>query len=458
MVKINGGKVIASGGYGCVFMEALKCKGSSRRQRGKISKLMTVKHSESEYDEINKIKKKLDKIKNYSNYYLLNDINLCKPAKLTKSDLVDFKSKCSSLPKDNITKKNINKKLDQLMVLNMPYGGLPVDDYLDDFYFEKLHEVHVSLMRLLNNGIFPMNKLNIYHCDIKDSNVLVDESANPLKTRLIDWGLVTHYIPFKNNKFPKSWRNRPLQFNVPFSVIIFTDVFVEKYTKFIHDGGTITERSLKPFIVDYINVWIKERGKGHYEYINKMMFMLFSNDLTSGHKDEKRQKTEAQTFDIIVNYIVDVLVHFTRFRDDGTLNLREYVDSVFINIVDIWGFITIYYEVIDLLFDNYASLNSSELQMFVKLKFIIIKYLYTPRHEPIDVDMLDADFNEFGKLIKANLNNIKIDGFSHTKISSTPDRLRSFKKSNKTTRKLKHQSKRKTKHERKIKNKHTRKR
>ena len=31
------------------------------------------------------------------------------------------------------------------MVLNMPYGGLPVDDYLDDFSFEKLHEVHVSL-------------------------------------------------------------------------------------------------------------------------------------------------------------------------------------------------------------------------------------------------------------------------------------------------------------------------
>ena len=141
------------------------------------------------------------------------------------------------------------------------------------------------------------------------------------------------------------------------------------------------------------------------------MFMLFSNDLTSGNKDEKRREMEAQTLDIIVNYIVDVLVHFTRFRDDGTLNLREYLDTVFINIVDIWGFITIYYEVIELLFVNYASLNSIELQMFVKLKFIIIKYLYTPRHEPIDVDMLHADFNEFEKLIKANLNTINNDGF-----------------------------------------------
>ena len=186
--------------------------------------------------------------------------------------------------------------------------------------------------------------------------------------------------------------------------------------------------------------------------------MLFSNDLTFGHKDDNHSKIKAQTFDIIENYIVDVLVHFTRFRDDGTLNLREYMDTVFINIVDIWGFITIYYEVIELLFVNYASLNSIELQMFVKLKFIIIKYLYTPRHEPIDVDMLHGDFNEFEKLIKEQLNNNHYDGFSHANISSPSYRLRSLTNSNKNTRKTKHERKRKTKHPIKRKTKHTRKR
>ena len=96
--------------------------------------------------------------------------------------------------------------------------------------------------------------------------------------------------------------------------------------------------------------------------------------------------------------------------------------------------------------------------MFVKLKFIIIKYLYTPRHEPIDVDMLHGDFNEFEKLIKANLNTINNDGFSQTNISSPQYRLRSLTNSNKTTRKTKHERKRKTKHPRKRKTKHMRKR
>ena len=46
--KINktiGGNAIASGGYGCVFSPALQCDGSSKRQIGKISKLMTEKHA-----------------------------------------------------------------------------------------------------------------------------------------------------------------------------------------------------------------------------------------------------------------------------------------------------------------------------------------------------------------------------------------------------------------------------
>jgi serine/threonine protein kinase len=61
-----------------------------------------------------------------------------------------------------------------------------------------MRNINNSLMELLVNGIVPMNNRNIYHCDIKDSNVLLDDSSNELKSRLIDWGLSTEYIPFKN--------------------------------------------------------------------------------------------------------------------------------------------------------------------------------------------------------------------------------------------------------------------
>ena len=67
----KGGKVIASGGYGCVFNPALRCEGETKRNKNKITKLMTDKHATEEYEEINSIKKKLDKIPNYSDYYYL---------------------------------------------------------------------------------------------------------------------------------------------------------------------------------------------------------------------------------------------------------------------------------------------------------------------------------------------------------------------------------------------------
>ena len=268
----KGGKVVASGGYGCVFNPALKCEGSSKREKNKISKLMTDRHATQEYEEINSIKEKLDSIPNYEDYFLLYDATLCRPAKLASTDLSDFNDKCSALPKDNITKTNINTKLDQVMALNMPNGGLPVDDFIyATGSFEKIYEVHIKLLKLLKNGIIPMNKRNIYHCDIKDSNVLVDSNEPDLKTRLIDWGLAVEYIPNDDIAFPKNWRNRPLQFNVPFSVIIFSDSFVEKYSKYLKDGGQVDKISLKPFVIDYLNFWMNERGAGHYKFINEII-------------------------------------------------------------------------------------------------------------------------------------------------------------------------------------------
>jgi hypothetical protein len=150
----KGGKVIASGGYGCVFNPALKCVGSSKRETNKISKLMTEKHATQEYEEINKIKNKLDSIPNYKDYFLIYDAILCKPSKLTTSDLSAFNDKCTALPKDNITKTNINSKLDDVLALNIPNGGLPVDDDIyQDGSFEKIYTIIYDLFKFSSYDI-----------------------------------------------------------------------------------------------------------------------------------------------------------------------------------------------------------------------------------------------------------------------------------------------------------------
>jgi hypothetical protein len=417
MKNNKGGKVLASGGFGCVFSPALKCEGETKREANKISKLMSEKHATEEYNEIVSIKDKVDKIPHYEDYFLLYDATMCRPAKLTATDLAEYGSTCTALPKNNITKANINDNLDKLMSLNIPNGGLPVDDFLyQDGSFEKMYKVHNTLVKLLKKGIVPMNRKNIYHCDIKDSNVLVDSSTTNLKARLIDWGLSTEYTPFENESFPKTWRNRPFQFNVPFSVIIFSDSFVEKYTKYLKDGGKPEETELKPFVIDFINFWMKERGAGHYKFINEIMFSLFSNSLTSISEDSKPKVIETQiTMDYIVNYIIDVLVHFTKFKSNGSLNLREYLDNVFTQIVDIWGFISIYYPIIEVLSNSYSSLTKNELKIFNQIQFIFVEYLFNPRHEPIDMDVLYDDLKHL-----AHLFNIKLYGKKKTSsVSST---------------------------------------
>jgi serine/threonine protein kinase len=359
----TGGKLLASGGFGCVFNPALKCETDSSRKSNQISKLMTERHAKIEYGEIISIKKKLEHLKDYDDYFLIYDVTLCKPSPLTSRDLTDYSSRCKALPKFKITKSNINDNLDKLLVLNIPNGGLPVDDYLyDNGSFEKMYRVHKSLMKLFKKGIIPMNNRNIYHCDIKDSNVLVDVSG---KARLIDWGLCVEYVPFKDMPFPHSWKNRPLQFNVPFSVILFTDSFVEKYTRFLENGGVPNKMELEPFVIDYIASWMKERGVGHYKTINEIMFELFSKSITSVEKDNMQQIIETQiTMKYIINYIIDVLINFTKFGKNVKLNLRDYLDNVFIEIVDIWGFISIYFPFIEILFNNYSRLTLQDIAIF----------------------------------------------------------------------------------------------
>ena len=414
----TGGKVIASGGFGCVFSPALKCEGKKSRGKNRISKLLTKKHALEEYNEVQVFKKKLNKIPQYENYFLLNDFEICKPAKLNKSDLVKFTSKCTALPKDKITQENINKSLDKVFALNMPNGGLPVDDFIiKNNTYKNIVKLNNTLINLLNNGIIPMNKNNIYHCDIKDSNILVDDSSG-LKTRLIDWGLSTEYEPNTDQPFPKTWRNRPFQFNVPFSIIIFSDLFFDKYTKYIKQGGKLDHANLKPFVIDYIYLWIKERGMGHYSFINSIIFMLFENKLENMDERSKKKLIESEyTLPYICNYIIEILINFTKFREDGSLNLRIYLDSVFVKIVDIWGFVISYFPIFEALHENYKNLNKIETQLFEAIKNIFIKYLFSPRITPINISELTNELKKINKIFK--LTNTSSSKNSSLKVSST---------------------------------------
>jgi serine/threonine protein kinase len=406
----KGGEVIASGGFGCVFSPALKCKNKKRKNHF-ISKLMTKKYALQEYKEVKNIQQKIDSIPHYEKYFLIYDFQICEPDKLSRLDLKNFEKKCTALPKNDITEKNINKNLDKVFALNMPYGGVPVDDYIyKNITYPQLKQLNDTLLELLNQGIVPMNQRHIYHGDIKDSNILVESSSpSTLDTRLIDWGLSTEYIPFKESPFPSVWRNRPLQFNVPFSVILFSDDFVQKYTEYIKEGGKADELSLKPFIMDYLYFWLKTRGNGHYKYINHIMYMMFSKDLTTIEDEKIKTRIIESDFTLsyLSAYLIEILIHFTHFRENGSLNLRVYLDNVYIHLLDVWGWITTYLPIMEILFENYEKLNIKEILLFDTLKHLFLTYLYQPRIKPIDIQILSEDFKKMNTIFESFFQNKK---------------------------------------------------
>jgi serine/threonine protein kinase len=414
----QGGKVLASGGFGCVFTPALKCKGKSKRDKNKISKLMTNKHAKEEFDELSYVNSKLNVIPNYKNYFLIDDFTLCKPSKLTQDDLKNYRE-CGALEKEGITKKTINNELDKLLAINMPYGGNTVEDFIiNNKHYGELIKLNNKLLELLKHGILEMNKKHIYHSDIKASNILIllhdNASVDNMKVRLIDWSLTVQYVPFKNNKFPNNWKNRPLQFNVPFSIILFTEIFVDSYSKFLDKNGASSGKKhelLFEFIKNYLYLWMKERGQGHYKYINKIMYMLFKYDVTQTDeyannktlKDSNNLKKFIETnytLPCIINYLVEVLLHFTKFNNDGSLNMRYYLDNNFIHLIDVWGFVISYLPLYELLFENYANLTEVQMLIFTKLKYIFLKYLYEPQIELINLTNLENNLKEINNLIK----------------------------------------------------------
>jgi hypothetical protein len=397
---IKGGKVLASGGFGCIFRPALKCQKEETGSANGVSKLMKKKYALKEYNEIVKYLPELEKIPNYQNYFLIDGFSICDPQALSSEDLQNFNKKCKALTKHGYTMKNVNKNLKKLNVLSMPYGGINVDKFIESINLEytKMHSLNQSLKMLLKNGIIPMNQKGIYHCDIKDSNVLVqeeEEKEDALFTRLIDWGLSTKIDSATEKKVPRILLNRPFQFNVPFSNILFNDVFTKMYDDFLKDNPNPDYISIRSFVINYTVAWIDERGPGHLKTLNSIFREMFENTLTNIDAKFKEDIIEYEyTFYFIFEYLTQILFKFTR---NNKFDSMDYFSTVFLKNIDVWGFVIIYVSIFEYLYDNYKKLNEVELDIIKTIKNMIF-LLFKSSTEPIDIDSLEPMIDKLDEL------------------------------------------------------------
>jgi hypothetical protein len=406
----RGGEVVASGGFGCIFIPALKCE-NEPRDYNKISKLMTEKHANDEYKTIQQFKHVLQSIPNYSDYFLLDGFSICKPAKLTRDDLKKYNKKCKALTKKDIKARNVNSSLTKLLTLNMPNGGVDVDKFIDrHFDSANLIRLNNSLINLLVNGIVPMNKLHVYHGDIKESNMLVQTTSTGLSTglttRLIDWGL--SFVRQNTKGIPKKIYRRPFQYNVPFSSVLFNKELVERYAEFLSENLEPDYYQIREFVINYIYIWNDIRGPGHIDLINKIFEKLAFNELNDIKKGQTKDNVIEYefTYYYIVEYLTQILNHYTK---QGKLDIMTYFNTVFLKNIDIWGFVLTYFAFYEELYKDLDSLNTYQITFLLRIKQIIIEFLYTNPLQPINVDNLVNELTKLNELI-ANFELTKTTG------------------------------------------------
>jgi hypothetical protein len=95
----------------------------------------------------------------------------------------------------------------------------------------------------------------------------------------------------------------------------------------------------------------------------------------------------------VINYIVDVLFEYTN-HNTNVLNLGKYFKRVYMYNVDIWGMVSIYYELIKKPIDNYA-LSSKEYKIYIQMLMnVLVKNIFENSTKVINIGKLIHDIKK----------------------------------------------------------------
>lgn len=373
-----GGQAIASGGFGCVFLPPLKCKGDERPTGKVVSKLLTTLNAADEFNEAKDIQTMLQtnlSMDIYNRFFIFPE-KLCEPDALTKDDLTNFEQKCSNLTKVGITANTINKNLDAVRIIELTNGGSDLKNVIKQMKtINELSKLNQSIIELLTNAIVPMNRLGILHFDLKSPNILVGDDH---QLRLIDWGLS---VISKNNKIPSGSRMRPIQYNLPFSTVLFNNKIITEINnglKKIHFDVNYKEgikSELTTIIHKVVIKHFSNSNRGHIGYVSENIKNLFN---INGEK-------LFFIFNLLTNYLTEAVINFINpqtHRFDET----KYFNDVCMKNCDVWGLITVYNDIV-----NRADiLGMGRTGKMKQLRLLVARYLYSPEFagKPIDIDIL----------------------------------------------------------------------
>lgn len=378
--------VIGEGSFGCVLRPPLECDsydGKMSKEQHKtqfVSKLMKDYSAEDEMAIINSILPYVKKIKNYKDYFLVEDTSLCNVKELTDKQLKEYEKKCGFLSRD-VKKSELNRLIreQKMKLLNIKYGGITLHDYTPRIYDEGKYfvELNKKLIDLINNAIVPLNKYGMIHNDVKNNNIVVHREKGELKVRLIDWGLNFEYDLSKSDKELvedfKYGLSNVFQYNVPPTCYIFSKEF-DAALKSLKEDELQFDDNMKNngFVVDLIANRLVANGKkfyggGHKEYLQSQFNSYIDIRLDEG-RDLKGLKKYILFSYYLVQNIKEALkkyLNFNTFKFDKARYIRE----VLAHNIDIWDIIMNYMTI---------SFNFYRNRKFVNAVFMMLdKYIFS---------------------------------------------------------------------------------
>ena len=326
--NLIGGEVIGYGGFGCVFRPAIKCSSNKKIMKNSISKILIRRKGKEEFEQAKVLENILYKIRNYRKYFIL-PTSICIPKKFRKQDLYKFERKCKAF-KNKITKKNINKKKNFLVNVISQDGGYIIDEYIKHIRnINKFDEYNFKIMDLIKNAVIPMNNKNVYHFDLKSSNILFKKNQN---FQIIDWGI--SYVNYNDDY--QDIMNRPLQFNVPYTILLFYDSYQDAINTTANSNfGFISKDDALECAEFIITDYATKYSSGHLPFlrlISKQMLPDFSEIY------------------LIKNFIALAIMEKDNYKQvDGKLifNRKKYYQDIFKHNMDIFGVLSSYFNFYD---------------------------------------------------------------------------------------------------------------
>ena len=400
------GKAVNRGTFGCVFKPQLLCSGKTERDPNGVSKLLEKIDADEEMVEIKKVQTALASLtKRQKKYFSVFDVETCSVNPITEtSDFEGVNTVCGRI----IDERNIesfNKNIDKYRLINMPDYGVESGELITNTTKENIILLNNLLKDFVKSAIVPMNKLNVLHNDVKDTNIMYDGK----NLVLIDWGFCA--IGKNRSSLPLNVVNnyKVIMANTPFSSLLLKTKnrlssldFVDWY-KAIKTDYTLRNKAVIPsdtptrdiislyFELEYAPRFYGDGRNDHTKYLSE--FILPNVFMGYSFPDYINSSTLFQS--LLTNYISTIL-ESDRFVKDNNFDVVKFYYENYLFNCDIWG---ICYLFSKLIIDLRKSTIDNKDEIIFAYQDLLWNEVYKNGSLKIDVNGI---FDDGGKLDKIN--------------------------------------------------------